>query len=244
MAPNIRDILRSLVPDLLLDGVRGAILACEARRLSRLANGKTEPVALVDAVWRFGRFRPLQRRIEIVRFLELVRGIRPAAVLEIGAASGGTTFLLSRVASPDSIVISIDLGFTQGRVRAVHSWAAPGQTLVCLARDSHRRETFQEVARLLGGRPLDLLFIDGDHSYAGVASDFSMFSPLVRSGGLIGFHDIIPDYKARFGIETVNWTGGVPEFWSQVRDRYPHEEIVENPDQDGYGLGVLRWVAI
>ena len=43
----------------------------------------------------------------------------------------------------------------------------------------------------LAGRPLDVLFIDGDHSYDGVASDFAAYGPLVRQGGLIGFHDIV-----------------------------------------------------
>ena len=34
---------------------------------------------------------------------------------------------------------------------------------------------------------LDLLFIDGDHSYEGVRQDYKMYSKLVRDGGLIAF---------------------------------------------------------
>lgn len=36
---------------------------------------------------------------------------------------------------------------------------------------------------------IDLLFVDGDHSYSGVASDFEHFSPWVKIGGMVCFHD-------------------------------------------------------
>jgi cephalosporin hydroxylase len=36
---------------------------------------------------------------------------------------------------------------------------------------------------------IDFLFIDGDHSYQGVLTDWLLYAPLVRSGGIIAFHD-------------------------------------------------------
>jgi predicted O-methyltransferase YrrM len=39
---------------------------------------------------------------------------------------------------------------------------------------------------------LDFLFIDGDHTYEGVKQDFEMYTPLVRKGGLVAMHDIVP----------------------------------------------------
>jgi predicted O-methyltransferase YrrM len=42
-----------------------------------------------------------------------------------------------------------------------------------------------------GSVPVDLIFIDGDHSYEGVKQDFEIYAPLVRSDGLIAFHDIL-----------------------------------------------------
>jgi len=36
---------------------------------------------------------------------------------------------------------------------------------------------------------LDLLFIDGDHSYKGVKSDWDAYSRFLRSGSLVVFHD-------------------------------------------------------
>lgn len=37
--------------------------------------------------------------------------------------------------------------------------------------------------------PLDILFIDGDHSYEGVFADYERHSPNVKDGGVIFFHD-------------------------------------------------------
>jgi predicted O-methyltransferase YrrM len=45
--------------------------------------------------------------------------------------------------------------------------------------------------------PIDLLFIDGDHSYEGVKTDYLTWSPFVHKGGVIAFHDYHP----------VNWPG-------------------------------------
>lgn len=38
-------------------------------------------------------------------------------------------------------------------------------------------------------RHLDLLFIDGDHSYAGVKSDWEAYRPVLKAGSIIVFHD-------------------------------------------------------
>lgn len=44
------------------------------------------------------------------------------------------------------------------------------------------------------GGPLDFVFIDGDHSEDGVRADFRLIAPSVKPGGLIAFHDLIPDF--------------------------------------------------
>ena len=37
--------------------------------------------------------------------------------------------------------------------------------------------------------PIDVLFIDGDHTYEGVKDDWKNFSPFVKKGGVVYFHD-------------------------------------------------------
>jgi tetratricopeptide (TPR) repeat protein len=41
------------------------------------------------------------------------------------------------------------------------------------------------------GKPIRLLFIDGDHSYESSKMDFELWSPFVAEGGCIAFHDIL-----------------------------------------------------
>lgn len=40
--------------------------------------------------------------------------------------------------------------------------------------------------------PFDFLFIDASHLYADVKADYENYSPLVRRGGIIAFHDALP----------------------------------------------------
>lgn len=61
----------------------------------------------------------------------------------------------------------------------------------------------------------------------------------MRDGGIIAFHDIVQDHTARFGRQTEAWTGGVPQFWSELKSKTEVIEFVANPDQDGYGIGAL-----
>ena len=168
----------------------------------------------------------------------------PHVVLEIGTARGGTLFLLSQVAHEKALLISIGRTLIVARRRLVdaprtdavgasyRSLGRSRQQVSYVAGDSHRDETvLSRVHHLLGGREVDLLFIDGDHSFAGVAADFEMYSPLVRRGGLVAFHDIVPG--------TPEDVGGVPEFWQQVHTDHAIE-FVEDWRQGGYGIGVLR----
>ena len=85
---------------------------------------------------------------------------------------------------------------------------------------------------LLGGHSVDFLFVDGDHEYEGVRKDCNLYGPLVRPGGLIAFHDIVP------GDEEL--VGGVPRFWEEFKRSHETIELVESWDQRAYGIGVVR----
>jgi cephalosporin hydroxylase len=82
---------------------------------------------------------------------------------------------------------------------------------------SYDLQTVHRVQEILQQRPIDVLFIDGDHRYDGAQADFNLFSPLVRSGGQIAFHDIVPDFKTQFGRDTGRWAGDVPKLWQEVK---------------------------
>jgi predicted O-methyltransferase YrrM len=204
--------------------------------IARLAPDATVDT-VVDLVFSWP-MRPWQHRVEIEALVNLVAGIRPRAVLEIGTAQGGTLFLWTRIAHADATLISVDLrggryggGSPEWKAPLFRSFALPNQVIHLLNADSHATATTARVLDILDGRPLDFLFIDGDHSYAGVKQDFERYGPLVRSGGIIAFHDIVPG-PAEAGID-------VARFWQEVKTTHQHREFIADPKQKNMGIGVL-----
>jgi predicted O-methyltransferase YrrM len=136
---------------------------------------------------------------EAAYLYRLVRGGRPQAIAEIGRFRGGSTFLLAAAAGADATVHSYDIGTRQGR---------NGAELDRLLSEALERYGLADrvvlhVEDSKQARPpseLDLLFIDGDHSEAGVRADFERWSPHVRRGGHLLFHDALdaPDLVSTF----------------------------------------------
>ena len=113
-------------------------------------------------------------------------------LVEIGTHAGGSTRLLAEAAGPQATVFTID------------PWAPPwtkvkdvfyakladllkAKRVVSIPKSSV--DAIEELERRLKGRPVDLLFIDGNHSYAGVKKDIELYAPLVGPDGLICGHD-------------------------------------------------------
>lgn len=218
-------------------------LQARARALASLSAGVSSPGEWFDLVCRFDDFRPLQHKVEIVGLMDQLVALEPSRVMEIGSWHGGTAFLFARVAARDATLILLDSGFDAAYRAALRRLAGTGQRVICLSDDSHLPATRERVAGLLGGAPLDFLLIDGDHAYEGVAQDFRDYGPLVRAGGIIAFHDVVQDHGQRFGRATNSYSGGVWKFWAELRQRYgaATSELIADRDQDGAGIGVLRW---
>jgi predicted O-methyltransferase YrrM len=182
---------------------------------------------------------PAQVRSEIRALLGLLEAQPPRNVLEIGTARGGTLFLPSRVAAVDARLASVDLpggefGGGYDRIWAPLLKALPTerQMLKLIRADSHDSRTYEEARRWYASEPLDCLLVDGDHRFEGVRRDFHMYGPMVRPGGLIAFHDIVPGPEER--------VGGVAEFWKVVKKVYQTRELVDDWGQGGWGIGVLE----
>jgi predicted O-methyltransferase YrrM len=184
-------------------------------------------------------FWALQRAREITALLEEVAARRPRAVCEIGGANGGTLALFCQVAADDAILVSIDLAYTWPRRLACRRFARARQRVRCVRADSHLEDTRERLLRVLEGRRLDLLLVDGDHSFDGVRLDYEMYGPLVRPGGLIAFHDVVADHTGRFGRPTDAVAGEVPQFWETLRNATGARELIEDREQDGCGIGLL-----
>jgi predicted O-methyltransferase YrrM len=180
-----------------------------------------------------------QRRSEIRALANLVRELHPERILEIGTSRGGTFYLWTQLAGDETTLISVDLPQSWAlddpeealKRNLFQSFQRGRQTLHFVRRDSHLAETRREVLSILAGIPLDFLFIDGDHSYEGVRRDFLDYGPMVRPGGVVALHDILPHSE---GLG-----GEVPRFWAEIREDYQGIELVEDRQLDGFGIGVI-----
>lgn len=180
----------------------------------------------------------IQHIDELTEFTRRLRAEPPRLALEIGTAQGGVFWLLCRVATADATLISLDLPLTDrhsGGERApidLPAMKKPAQAVLVVHGNSHDTSARHRVVELLGGRKLDLLFIDGDHTYEGVKSDYEMYGPLVRKGGTIAFHDIVP----------TPWSGcQVDQFWAEVAADTSRRSttIVRKPASHFGGIGLL-----
>jgi predicted O-methyltransferase YrrM len=190
---------------------------------------------------------PGQQPAEIQALLERLAAEQPRRVLEIGTANGGSLFLVSHVLSAGAHLISVDLpdgefggGYPAWKIPLYRSFVPREHRLDLIRADSHAQESVDRVRALLNGRQLDFLFIDGDHTYEGVRQDFDLYSPLVRRGGLIGFHDITPAAADGPADGSELLVGDVPRFWREIRERYPSEELVDDAAGGWFGIGLIR----
>jgi predicted O-methyltransferase YrrM len=195
------------------------------------------PADLVDISLNCPAIQSQQIRSEFLELATMVKEQNCKYVMEIGTYRGGTLFVFSHLATPDATVISLDFHFSMlGKMYGalqkslMRKFVRDGQSLFLLRQDSHLPETLGVVRNILQGHELDFLFIDGDHTYEGVREDFTMYSPLVREGGLIAFHDIAESGGSR----------EVHRLWSELKPNYQHSEFIHQTGRGAMGIGVLR----
>jgi len=176
------------------------------------------------------KLSPLQVKEEIFYLMRLLIKIRPRVVCEIGTAFGGTLFLFSRASAPDATIISIDK-YPKWKTRFYESFALEKQKIHLIRGDSHSSETVEKVNRILKGRQIDFIFIDGDHTYNGVKMDFETYVRFLRDGGIIALHDIVP-HPQETGCE-------VNRLWNEIRCKYQNLEIVKDWKQGWAGIGII-----
>lgn len=201
---------------------------------------KSEHLSVAGAVDEAFAQGMYQHRGEILPFAEwLVFEVKPRTIVEIGAWKGGTALLWGRIATEKVISIDLPMG-TFGGADAHLDEARCAERNRMLADkipgfmgvlgDSHDAETIVAVLKDLEGDPVDLLFIDGDHTYAGVRQDFLLYSPLVRSGGWVAFHDIADTERhTRDGVE-------VRKLWLELSGEKKEWRV----EGDFGGIGAVR----
>lgn len=186
------------------------------------------------------KFRPSQKRSEIKFLYNLIRQYHCKTICEIGTLRGGTLFMFCQAAADDARIVSVDINSTITRRHALHKLSKPGQKIKLVVGDSHSMAVERRIRKEFSKTGLDFLFIDGDHSLLGVLNDFVRYFPLVRSGGIIAFHDINPDSFIKTGIKTESYVGSVPCFWEMIqRQGFRAQQFIDDPSQDGFGIGII-----
>lgn len=108
--------------------------------------------------------------------------------LEIGCYGGGSASLVLQ--RPKTNVISVDLGVpispstVLGNINKLN---IHNNKYNYIQGNSQSEDTFNNVKKI--STEIDVLFIDGDHTYNGVKKDFELYSQLVKDGGYIIFDD-------------------------------------------------------
>jgi predicted O-methyltransferase YrrM len=199
------------------------------------------PLEVTQRFKGFGEYEKISAKqvpYEINTLYDMVQQSKPRYICEIGTYRGGTLYLWCKAAVQNATIISCDLpngldnAYSKNRIKFYRHFAQKKQKLYFIAADSHSTDTVNLVKAKLGNAQLDFLFIDGDHLYNGVRSDFELYRPLVCKGGIIAFHDILPRDLPHVQVD---------KFWNEVKCHYPYQEIIarEGESANFIGIGVI-----
>lgn len=171
----------------------------------------------------------------------LVRSAKPKVVVEVGSAYGKSTCYIAAALQRNGtgILYSIDphaaTEWNDGNT-SDDTWSIVNNRLASLKLSKFvsmiRSYSFDAIQSW--HLPIDLLLLDGSHSYQDVKKEFEGFLPFVSYGGLILFHDSMWEYHK--DSQFYRNDQGVPCLVQDLIDRgYPVVTL-----QEGWGLSILQ----
>jgi predicted O-methyltransferase YrrM len=156
----------------------------------------------------------------------LVKSAKPRVVVEIGSARGRSTCFMGQALKQNGsgklYAIDPHTHTAWNDLDSVDTYDILVANVRKLKLDGQieiLRMTSEEAERGWD-LPIDILFIDGDHSYEGAKRDWNLFSPFVREFGCVIFHDTLWDLKPdpRYARPDM----GVPRLVEELRESgYP-----------------------
>jgi predicted O-methyltransferase YrrM len=162
----------------------------------------------------------------------LTRSIKPQVCLEIGSARGKSACAIGlgllRNGAGKLYAIDPHAPTEWNDTRSVDSFGIITRHLQRAGVTAHVEIVRQNSVAAARGwtRKIDLIFIDGDHTYAGVKADWDLFLPHLSEFGVVVFHDTLwdirPETRGRADM-------GVPQFVEELRAQgYPVITLSQN----------------
>lgn len=163
---------------------------------------------------------------------DLIRFLSPVKIVELGTHLGCSLFAFSQAVKDGKLRTSID---------AIDTWKGDkhsgqyGEIILNRVKEIKEEEysqvdinlirtTFNKARATYKNKSINLLHIDGLHSYKAVKHDFDCWINNVKDDGVILLHD----------ISVKEWGFGVHKFWHEIKQHYKTLEF-----NHSYGLGVI-----
>lgn len=163
---------------------------------------------------------------------DLIAALRPKLLVELGTQRGLSYFTFCQSMkehSVDGLCYAVDTfegdAHTKGYDESVFKLVNRYNREHYYGFSYLMQMFFNEALKHFSDETVDLLHIDGLHTYDAVKEDFESWYPRVKPGGIILFHDV----RARL-LDFGAW-----KFWNELEAC--HETFAFN---HGFGLGVLR----
>jgi hypothetical protein len=154
-------------------------------------------------------------------------------IVEIGTAMGGTAMIFHQAAQNKGVKIyTVDaLDCSRARDNLKNTDVA----LVNLPSNEFAKIWENDIHK-----PIDLLYIDGDHNFSSVIDDFNTWFPLVAFKGIVTFHDYDPIERgglAHLGVKICLDTLIAKDFLGSVR----HDYKILSGTKEGNDKILLDW---
>jgi len=159
----------------------------------------------------------------------LARLLMPATIVEIGVGGAASTLAFAEALRLNGtgrlISIEMDPWFIERAQMLVRTHGLERYVTIVAGRSTDQ----DTVARVAAQAPrIDMLFIDGDHSFAGCRADFDCYRNLLAPAGLVVFHDTapFPASQAELVLSLPPDVGGSPPEWTWDKSGIYHRPDV------------------